>query len=266
MAIHSTAIIDPSARLAADVDVGPYVVIGPKVEVGAGTTIGPHAVLIANLKLGAGCRVHAHAVLGDTPQDTAFHGAESSVEIGDGVTIREGVTIHRGTKDGTVTRVGDGCFLMGNSHLAHNVVLGRGVILANGVLLGGYVEVGDNAFISGNSAVHQFCHIGRLAMVAGEASISQDVPPFCMTATGAFNVIAGLNVVGLRRAGLSAEERLHVKRAFNFLYRSGLNPAQAVERITTELPVGPAHEIAHFIRRGKRGFCRLGREAASNND
>lgn len=255
MSIHSTAIIDPSARLAADVEVGPYAVVGPAVEVGAGTIIGPHVVLVSHTRLGAGCQVHANAVLGDAPQDLAYRGTVSSLEIGDAVIIREGVTIHRGTKEGTVTRVGDGCFLMANSHLAHNVVLGRKVILANGALLAGYVEVGDAAFISGNAVVHQFCRIGRLAMVAGGAVITQDVPPFCTTHSDHRNTVVGLNVVGLRRSGMTAEERLQVKRAFTLLYRAGLRPAQAAQRIQSELPAGPAHEIADFSRASKRGLC-----------
>ncbi len=255
MAIHPTAIIDSSARLAPDVEVGPFACIGPAVEVGAGSIIGSHAVLVSHVKLGANCRVHTHAVVGDTPQDIAFSGTVSFVEIGDGVVIREGATIHRGTKEGTVTRVRDGCFLMANSHLAHNVQLGKRVIVANGALLAGYVEVGDAAFVSGNVVVHQFCKIGRLAMASGASVIGQDLPPFCVTHSDYRNTVVGLNVVGLRRAGMSSAERLDIKRAFGLLYREGLSPKDAAARIATELPPGPAQDFVDFIRASKRGLC-----------
>ncbi|HMP76753.1 MAG TPA: acyl-ACP--UDP-N-acetylglucosamine O-acyltransferase [Kiritimatiellia bacterium] len=255
MAIHPTAIVDPSARIGSDVDLGPHAVIGPEVALGDGCRIGPHVVIVSHTRLGDRCMVHAHAVLGDTPQDLAFRGAVSWVEIGADVTIREGVTINRGTKEGTVTQVGDGCFLMANSHLAHNVALGRRVILANGALLAGYVEVADAAFISGNAVVHQFCRVGRLAMIAGGAVITKDVPPFCTTHSDHRNTVAGLNIVGMRRAGLGSEDRLHVKRAFGLLYRGGLTPAQAADRIDAELPEGPARELSAFLRGGTRGVC-----------
>ncbi|MCO5061996.1 MAG: acyl-ACP--UDP-N-acetylglucosamine O-acyltransferase [Kiritimatiellae bacterium] len=255
MAIHPTAIIDSSATLASDVEVGPYVVIGPRVEVGSGTTLGAHAVLVSHVKLGVNCRVHPHAIVGDVAQDIAFKGGDSFVEIGDRVIIREGATIHRGTKEGTVTRVGDDCFLMANSHLAHNVALGKRVIVANGALLAGYVEVGDAAFVSGNVVVHQFCKIGRLAMASGGSVVGQDLPPFCVTHSDHRNTVVGLNVVGLRRAGMSSEERLQVKRAFALLYREGLSPKAAAARIAAELPPGPAHELVDFIHASKRGLC-----------
>jgi UDP-N-acetylglucosamine acyltransferase len=257
MAIHPTAIIDPAARIAPDAAIGPYAVIGPHVEIAEGCQIGPHAVVVSHTRIGARTAVHAHAVIGDTPQDLAFRDAPSWVEIGANVVIREGVTIHRGTKPDTVTRVGDGCFLMANSHLAHNVALGRRVILANGALLAGYVEVGDAAFISGNVVVHQFCRIGRLAMLSGGSAISQDVAPFCATYSAARNRLAGLNTVGMRRAGFSPEERLAVKRAFRLLFRSALTPADAIARIRGELPAGPAQEMADFAAGATRGLCRL---------
>lgn len=266
MSIHPTAIIDPSARIGAGSVVGPYAVIGPEVVLGEHCRVGAHAVIVSHARIGDRCAIHAHAVLGGTPQDLAFHDAVSWTEIGSDVTIREGVTINRGTHEGTVTRVGDQCFLMANSHLGHNVVLGRRVILANGVLLAGYVEVADAAFLSGNAVVHQFCRIGRLAMVAGGAVITKDVPPFCTTHSDLRNTVVGLNVIGLRRAGLSPEDRLQVKRAFGLLYRSGLTPAQAAERIEATLPPGPAREIAAFTRGGRRGLCGFVGQAAEGAD
>ena len=188
------------------------------------------------------------------------------MRIGADCVIREGVTIHRGTKPDTATVVGEGCFLMANSHLAHNVRLGNRVILANGVLLAGYVEVGDNVFCGGNAAVHQFCRIGRLAMLQGLAGISQDVPPFCTMHGTTMNGVAGLNIVGLRRAGLTPEQRLEIKHAFKLLYHSGLNYRDAVTRIRAELPPGPAQELADFTATSKRGIAGVSGATAEAGD
>jgi UDP-N-acetylglucosamine acyltransferase len=165
------------------------------------------------------------------------------------------VTIHRGTKPDTKTVVGDECYLMAFSHLAHNVQLGRKVILANAVLLGGYVEVGDGCFFGGGAGVHQFCKIGRLVMVGGNSGLSKDVPPFCMVETVSMNKILGLNTVGMRRGGLGSEERKQIKRAFTLLYRSGLNIPDAARRIREEFESGPAVEMADFIDASERGIC-----------
>lgn len=253
--LHPTAIIDPGARLAEGVEVGPYAVIAGDVEIGADCRVGPHAVILPHTRIGARCRVHAHAVLGDLPQDLAFRNVVSHVVIGDECVIREGVTIHRGTREATVTRVGRGCYLMANSHLAHNVELDDQVILANGVLLAGYVQVGARAFVSGNVAVHQFCRVGRLAMLGGGSVVTKDVLPFCTTATAMRNRVAGINVVGLRRAGFTPPERMQVRRAFRLLYRSGLNVSQAMVRLREEFPDGPASEWVPFVAGSQRGLC-----------
>lgn len=256
MPIHPTAIVDSGAHVAPDADIGPFAVVGPDVVIGAGTRIGPHAVVHRYTRLGEQCRVHAHAVLGDLPQDLAFDaGNMSRVVIGDGVTIREGVTVHRGTKLGTETVVGDGCYLMAYSHLAHNCRIGRRVIIANNALLAGYVDVGDGAFISGGVVIHQFTRIGRLAMLSGNAGIGKDIPPFCTAKSCVRNKVAGLNVVGLRRAGMAADVRRQVRRAFELLYRSGLNFRVVPAAIRSEFQEGPALEIADFIEASKRGIC-----------
>jgi UDP-N-acetylglucosamine acyltransferase len=255
--IHPTAVVHSAARLGTGVQVGPGAVIEADVEIGADSHIGPHAVVLSGTRMGARCRVHSGAVLGDAPQDLAYQGAPSWVEIGDECVFREGVTVHRGTKEGSITRVGHRCFLMANSHVAHNCVLADEVILANGVLLGGYVEVGARAFISGNAVVHQFCRVGRLAMLSGLSAASKDVPPFCILENSTSNTIAGLNVVGMRRAGFSPDQRAEIKRAFRMLYRSGLNVDQAVEQMKSAFPAGPAAELWQFAESAKRGICAI---------
>jgi UDP-N-acetylglucosamine acyltransferase len=235
--IHPTAVIEDGAVIGRDVH------------------IGPHAVVLRNVTIGAQCRIHAGAVIGDLPQDLAFQPAETFVRIGAECVIREHVTIHRGTKPGSATVVGDGCYLMANSHLGHNVRLGTRVIVANGALLGGYVEVDDGAFISGNVVLHQFVRVGRLAMLSGGCGIGKDVPPFCTTVGLARNRIGGLNTIGMRRAGLSAADRAQVKRAFTLLYRSQLNVSQALDRLRQECTTGPAVAIVEFVRASRRGIC-----------
>jgi UDP-N-acetylglucosamine acyltransferase len=266
MNIHPTAIVDPGAVLGKDVTIGPYVVVAPGVEIGDACTVGPHAVIHRYTSIGAGCRIHAGAILGDSPQDLSFAGDISYVRIGRNCVIREGVTINRGTKAGSATIVGDGCYLMANSHLGHNVKLGDNVIVANGALLGGYVAVGDRAFLSGHVLIHQFTRVGRLAMLSGGAGISKDVPPFCTVHGVMTNTIAGLNLVGLRRAGFSPDERQQVKHAFDLLYRSGLNVTQAVAALKKEFTTGPAAEWAPFIEASKRGICAFGSGLPADGD
>jgi UDP-N-acetylglucosamine acyltransferase len=264
--IHPSALVDPGARLGVDVKVGPGAIIDADVEIGSGCIIGPHAVLHSFTILGPDCRIHAGAVIGDTPQDMAFKKVKSHVRLGARVVVREGVTIHRGTKEDTVTTTGDDCYFMVNSHLAHNCTLGNRVILANGVLLGGYVEIGDGAFVSGNAVIHQFCRVGRLAMVGGLSGISKDVPPFCMTRSGSINRVVGLNVVGLRRTGFNAGQRAAVRSCFDLLYRSDINVTQAVEQLAARPDDPVAAEFVAFIRGAKRGICRYSRHGAGEEE
>lgn len=255
MSIHSTAIIEDGVVLGSDVEVGPYAYILAGAVIGDGCRIGPHVTIYGSVKLGAGSEVHATAVLGDTPQDTGFDGGESFVVIGSDCIIREGVTIHRGSKDGTTTVVGSGCMLMAFSHVAHNVELADGVIVANGALLAGYVTVGANAFISGNVAVHQFVRIGRLAMLGGGTMVSKDVPPFCTTHPLRTNKLLGLNVIGMRRAGIGGDGRSAVKAAFKALYHSGVNVTRAAATLAETCDGGPVREMLDFIESSKRGIC-----------
>jgi UDP-N-acetylglucosamine acyltransferase len=259
--IHPSAIISPEAQLAADVEVGPFACIEGPVRIGAGCRVESHAVITGDVVMGAGNVIGHHAVIGAAPQDLSYKmGTPTGVRIGEGNTIREFSTIHRGTKEGTMTVVGDRNFLMAGAHLAHNVTLGSDVILANNVLLGGHVEVADRVFIGGGSVFHQFVRVGRSVIVQGLSAFSKDIPPFTLAAIQ--NTVAGLNVVGLRRAGFSAEQRAEIKRAFNLLYRSGLNTTQAVAK-AAEMDFGAeGREFFEFVAAAKkRGICALLRGA-----
>jgi UDP-N-acetylglucosamine acyltransferase len=258
MAIHSSAFVDGGARLGADVTVDPFAVIHGDAEIGDGCRIGSHTVIHPYTRIGARTHVHAGAVIGDVPQDLAFApGTVSYTEIGADCVVREGVTVHRGTKPDSVTRIGERCFLMANSHFAHNCMIGNDVIVVSGALLAGYVEVQDRAFVSGNAVVHQFCRVGRLALVSGLAAVSQDVPPFCMLQTGGTNHLVGLNTVGMRRAGLSAEERTAIKQVFKLLFVEQRPREEAMALAAASYPEGAAAELWQFVQMSKRGVCRM---------
>jgi UDP-N-acetylglucosamine acyltransferase len=253
MTIHKTAIIDPAAEIDSSVEIGPYAIIEGPVKIGAGSRVMSHAFITSNTDIGPDNVIHPFSVLGGAPQDLSYRDEKSFLKIGKGNTIREGVSIHRGSKEGSATVIGDNNFIMGYSHIAHDCVIGNEVIIANGALLAGHVHIDDQVFISGNVVIHQFCEVGRLAMLSGLARVSKGVPPF-MTVVER-NAVTGLNVVGLKRAGFTPAERAQVKQAFKLLYRSGLNVKQAMEAIE-EAELGPgAAEIIDFIQRSRRGIC-----------
>ncbi len=197
--------------------------------------------------------IHAGAVIGDLPQDRAYAGGESFVSVGEETIIREYVTIHRGTKAGTHTVVGRGCMLMAHSHVGHNCTLGDHAILVNGALLGGYVSVGARAIISGNAGVHQFVRIGELAMIGGLSKITQDIPPFLMF--DGHGVCVGLNVVGMRRAGIPAADRAEIKTAYRRLYRVAGSFSAALESLGGELQTPIGRKFLEFLQApSKRGI------------
>lgn len=251
--IHPTAIVDPKAELGADVEVGPHAIVEANVRVGEGTTIGANAWLTGWTEIGRANQVHFGAVVGHLPQDTAFSGGVTRVRIGDRNIIREYATIHRGTKEGTETVLGSDNFLMATAHVAHNCRVGDRCVIANGVLLAGYVELGDRAFVSGNVVVHQFVRIGRLAMIGGNARVSKDVPPFALVEGN--SIVRAMNVVGMRRAGMSSEARTRVKDAYRTLYRRGLAWDAALARLTAEADLPELREIVAFLADSKRGLC-----------
>jgi UDP-N-acetylglucosamine acyltransferase len=253
--LHPTAVIHPDAQLGTDVVVGPYAVIEGAAIIGDRCEIQAHAVIGAQVEMGNDNVIGYGAIVGGDPQDFAFQPEiRSVVRIGHGSKIREYCTIHRGTHEGSATTIGDGCFLMAGAHLAHNVALGDHVIIANNVLLGGHVHVGDRVFIGGGCVFHQFVRVGRMAICQGLSAFSKDVPPF--TTAAERNGVAGLNVVGLRRAGFSAAQRAEIKEAFALLYRRGLNTTQALAAVRELTLSAEAREFFDFVAAAKkRGIC-----------
>ena len=256
--VHPTAVVSGSARLGSGVRVGPYAVIEDDAEVGDGTELRTHVVIKRFTTIGKGNAVHEAAILGGEPQDVGFAGAETRLRIGDGNRIREGVTIHRATRPGGETVVGSGCFLMAYAHVAHECVIGDGAVLANNVALAGHVDVGPQAFLSGGVVVHQFCRVGRLSMLGGNSKIVQDCLPFVIT-DGVPGRARGLNVVGLRRAGVAAAQLRALKDGYRLLLRSSLRLEAALERMAA-LDDPWVDEMIAFVRGSKRGFHRARRD------
>ena len=257
--IHPTAIVDPAARIADDVEVGPFSVIGPQAVIGNKTIMQSHVVIEGEVLIGSGNFVGHGTMIGAPPQDVSFSPErKTKIEIGNDNIIREYCTIHRGTTEGSATKIGAKNFLMAGVHIGHNCEIGNNVIIANNCLLAGFVQVDDGAFLGGGSTFHQFMHIGRLVMVQGSSAFGKDLPPFVIAAER--NSVFGVNVVGLRRAGFSAKDREEIKAAFKLVYLSGLNIAQALEKAATMKFGGPAREFLDFVANAtKRGICPLKR-------
>lgn len=253
MNFHPTAVVAPDVKLGANVRVGPYAVIEEDVVLGDGCDIAAHAVIKRHTRMGARNRVAEHAVIGGDPQDFKFKAdCLSYTEIGDDNWLREGVTVHRGSRDGSVTRLGKGCFLMAYSHVAHDCTVGNNVVMANTAGIAGEVVVQDRAFISAAVTVHQFCRVGRNAMVGLSSKVVQDALPFCIT-DGNPGRARGLNLVGLRRNGFAREEIGALKDAYRLLYsRVPLGESLREMRAMGSAAVG---ELADFIEASKRGFA-----------
>jgi len=251
--IHPTAIIHPKARLDLSVQVGPYAVIDEGVEIGAECAVGPHVYLTGRTTIGRQNRFFAGCVIGEAPQDLKYRNEPTGLRIGDENVFREHVTVHRSSKIAEQTMIGSHNFLMQHSHVAHNVVLGDYVILAGGALLAGHATIEDRAFISGNCLVHQFVRVGTLSLLQGGAGISKDLPPF--TVAHGINGLCGLNVVGLRRAGISAAERQDLKELYRTLFRSGKNLHDATATAQQKSLSGPARVMLDFVAASKRGVC-----------
>ncbi len=255
--IHPTAVIHPLANIHPTVQIGPYAVIGENVKIGADTVIGSHVVIEGPTEIGVGNRIFAGAIIGSEPQDLKFKGGESWVKIGNYNQIREYVTINRATGENEITQLGDHNLLMAYAHVAHNCVIENEVIIANSVALAGHIYIESKARISGVLGVHQFVHIGSLAMVGGMSRIERDVPPFTIV-EGNPSRVRSLNLIGLQRSGLTSEEISQLKKAFRLVYRSDLSFKEALAQLGGQSNNSLVNHFYHFLQKsttaeGRRG-------------
>jgi len=254
--IDPQSVIDPAARIAEDVTVGPFSVIGPDVEIGSGSWIGPHVVIQGPTRIGRENRIFQFASVGDIPQDKKFGGERTRLEIGDRNTIRECVTINRGTGDGGgVTHIGDDNWIMAYCHIAHDCDVASRTVFANNASLAGHVYVGDDVILGGYSLVHQFCRLGEHSFLAFGAHVDRDVPPFVMAA-GQRAVPRGVNTEGLKRRGFSNDSMRALKRAYKVLYRSGLRLEDALEQLRQSAECPEVSSVERFVRESRRGIIR----------
>jgi UDP-N-acetylglucosamine acyltransferase len=253
---NSLAYIHPEAKIGSDVVIDPFAVIYENVEIGDGSWIGAHAVIMPGARIGKNCKIHPHAIISNVPQDLKFDGEDTLAIIGDGSIIRECVTINRGTVDKYKTEIGKDCLLMAYVHVAHDCIIGDKCILANSVQIAGHVEIGYHAILGGTTAVHQFVKIGAHVMIGGGSLVRKDVPPFVMAAREPLTY-EGLNLVGLRRRGFSNELIGQLQEAYKFLYQSGMNTAEALKVIESDLPTSKERdEIIDFVKKAERGIIR----------
>ncbi len=260
--IHPTSIVDSHAQLADDVEVGPFCIIGPDVVIGSGTVLNSHVTVAGRTRIGCRNRIFQNAAVGCEPQDKKYAGEDTALEIGDDNVIRENCTISIGTvQDQSVTRVGSRNLFMANVHVAHDCQLGNDIIVANNVALAGHVWLEDFVIVGGSAAVHQFCHIGRNAMVSGLAGILRDVPPY-VVCSGNPAAPHGLNLVGLRRHGFSQETIFKLKSAYKSLYREGnlvSDAAREIEALYAECDAETLEHVKHFhdfVVNSERGVIR----------
>lgn len=254
--IHATAIIDPRAQIDPSVEVGAYAIIDGPAQIAAGCRVEAHAQIVGDVRMGQGTVIGRAAVIGDTPQDLSFDPTTNSgVIMGEGNVIREHVTIHRSNKEGCFTTIGDGNFLMAGCHLGHDVQVGNKNILANAVLIGGHVHIGNHSFLGGGAGFHQFLRVGDYCIVQGNSVVSTDVPHYC--AAHLANTLIGLNVIGLRRAGFSADERAEIKRLYHCLFLDGKNLSQAIAAARGQSWSEKAARLLEFVQvPTKRGLAR----------
>jgi UDP-N-acetylglucosamine acyltransferase len=258
MPIHSTAIVDPNARVAESAEIGPYSIVGADVEIGARTKLHGHVFLEGPLTIGEDNVFFPYCSVGMAPQDLKYRGERSTTRIGHRNTIREFVTIHRGTEGGgMLTSLGSDNLLMAYVHVAHDVHIGDETVMANATTLGGHVTIGDWAVIGASTGVHQFCRVGRHAIIGGYSVITRDVLPFSNTVTDREAKVFGENATGLKRRDFSNDAIDSLHKAFRLLTRGGLNTSQAIERIREEVaPSAEVDELLEFIRTSERGFIK----------
>ncbi|TAL01459.1 MAG: acyl-ACP--UDP-N-acetylglucosamine O-acyltransferase [Rhodospirillaceae bacterium] len=255
--VHSTAIVDPAARIAEGVSIGPYCIVGPNVDLGTGVQLVAHVVVDGHTSVGAGTVIHPFASIGLPPQHLKYHGEPSRLIIGANTVIREHVTMHTGTAQGAMeTRVGSHCFLMVGSHVAHDCVIEDHVILTNGVALGGHVHIGEYAILGGLSGVHQFVRIGKHAMVGGKTGVDSDIIPYG-SVKGNRAKLVGLNIIGLKRRGFSRDDMRTLRAAYGLLFSQGGTLAERLNEVVDLYGTNAGvMDIVNFIRAdSSRALC-----------
>ena len=250
------AYVHPAAKIASNVVIDPFVTIDQNVEIGEGTRIGSNVTILEGARIGKNCTICSGAVISGVPQDLKFRGEDSVAIIGDNTTIRECVTINRGTASKGKTVVGSNCLIMAYCHVAHDCVIGDNVIMSNATQVAGEVVIDNFAVIGGGALIHQFTHIGQHVMVQGGALVNKDIPPYVKAGRDPISY-AGINSIGLRRRNFTNEQIREIQEIYRYLYLSGLNNSDAVERIEAELPASKERdEIILFVRNSKRGIIR----------
>ena len=254
MKIDKTAIVHSRAELADDVEIGPFATVGKNVIIKNGSKIGPRVSIEGWTEIGKGCCIFTGAVIGSISQDLKYKGEETRLIVGDNNVIREYVTMNLGSDKEKPTIIGSNNLIMAYSHIAHDCVVGNNIILANAATLAGHVTIEDKAVIGGLTAIHQFCRVGMLSIAGGCSKIVQDIVPYSM-ADGHPAKIYGLNIVGLKRAQVSSSHRLEIKKAFKYLFKSGLSVSNALKKVEKELPSNSELScLVNFIKNSKRGI------------
>lgn len=256
MQIHKTAIISGKAKLAKDIEVGPYTIINDNVKIAEGCKIGSHCLLDGNTSIGNSCEIFTGAVIGSCPQDLKYKGENSSLVIGDNNVIREYCTFNPGTSDNGRTIVGNNNLFMAYSHVAHDCSVGNNCVIANNGTLAGHVSIEDNAVVGGLVAIHQFVRVGKLSIIGGCSKVVQDIPPYA-TCDGHPSRVYGLNLIGLRRHKINRESIHRLGYAFRILFNSGFSAKHALENLEKES--NHCEEVAYlinFVKNSQRGLCR----------
>ncbi len=254
--ISNLAVVHPDARIAGNVEIGPFTTIEGNVEIGEGTWIGPNVTIMNGARIGKNCRIFPGAVISAIPQDLKFEGEETTVEIGDFTTIRECCTINRGTKDKWKTKVGSNCLLMAYVHIAHDAFVGNNCIIANSANIAGHVEIEDFVIIEGVVAIQQFIRVGQHSFIAGGSLVRKNVPPFIKAAREPLSY-AGVNTIGLRRRGMANETIAHIEDVYRMIYVHNNNMSRAIHAAEMELPNTAEKEmILEFIRSSDKGIIR----------
>jgi UDP-N-acetylglucosamine acyltransferase len=254
--IHPTAIVSSEVRLGANVQIGAYAVLEGRIDIGDDCVIRPGAYLYGPMKLGRGNLVCTGAVLGEAPQHLRYKGEETSLEIGDGNLFREHVTVHRGTTHSMKTVIGNNNFFMVGGHVGHDARIGNRCILTNGCLVAGHCTLEDSVILSGNAAIHQFVRVGRLALISGLSASTKDVPPFIVQQN--IDVVYGVNVIGMKRAGMNHAQVDAVREMFKMIFREGLTLPSAIAKGEAKLGhVDVVQEMITFLRGCKKGICMM---------